>query len=62
MVNEPFVDADTAAEHLGVSRDFILKLARAGEIPAHPLTGGNAKLRRTWRFKIGEIDAAISRK
>jgi len=56
---EQFVDADVAAEFLGVSRDFLLQLARAGRIPAHPLPNGNQRLRRTWRFRISELDARM---
>jgi len=58
-MHEQFVDADAAAEFLGVSRDFLLQLARAGRIPAHPLPNGNQRLRRTWRFRISELDARM---
>jgi excisionase family DNA binding protein len=54
---EQFVDADVAAVFLGISRDFLLQLARAGRIPAHPLPNGNQRRRRTWRFRISELDA-----
>jgi excisionase family DNA binding protein len=53
---EPFVDADTAAEFLHVTRRRILDLARAGEIPAYPLGHGN---RRVWRFRLSELACAM---
>ena len=59
---ETFVDADTAAKHLGVSRDFLLKLAREDRLPAYPIPNGNRKLRRTWRFKISQLNAFMEGK
>lgn len=56
-MHEQFVDADVAAGFLGISRAFLLQLARTGQIPAHPLPVGNQRLRRTWRFRISELDA-----
>jgi excisionase family DNA binding protein len=58
-MHEQFVDADVAAKFLGVSRTFLLQLARAGQIPAHPLPNGNRRVRHTWRFRISELDAHI---
>ncbi len=55
--HEQFVDAEVAAGFLGVSRGFVLKLAREGKIPAHALTNGTECLRRTWRFRISELEA-----
>ena len=54
---EPFVDAERAAEFLVITRRHLLEMARAGEIPAHPIGGGR---RRTWRFRLSEIADAIS--
>ena len=54
---EPFVDANQAAEFLVISRRHLLELARAGNIPAHPIGGGR---RKTWRFRLSEIADAIS--
>ncbi len=54
---EPFVDANKAAEFLGITRRRLLELARAGQIPAHPIGCGK---RKTWRFRLSEIAAAIS--
>jgi excisionase family DNA binding protein len=54
---ESFVDADRAAEFLGISRRHLLELARGGDIPAHPIGTGK---RKTWRFRLSEIADAIS--
>src|ERR1700722_4235065 len=54
---EPYVDAETVARFLSVTRRQVLELARAGKIPAHPLQGSR---RRVWRFKLSEVDAAVS--
>lgn len=54
---EPFVDADAVAAFLCVERRQVLELARAGKIPSHPLLGSR---RKVWRFKLSEVDAAIS--
>ena len=49
---EGFVDADEAATFLSLPRRRVLDLARAGEIPAHPLGSGK---RKTWRFLLTEL-------
>ena len=54
---EPFVDAQTAAEFLHITRRRMLDLARAGEIPAYPLGQGK---RRVWRFRLSELACALS--
>ena len=51
---ERFVDADTAADFLGVTRRNLLQKVRAGKIPAHPLDRSAQK--REWRFKLSELD------
>jgi excisionase family DNA binding protein len=56
-VFEHFVSAEVVAEFLGVARETVLALARRGELPAHPLSGDNKRLRKTWRFKLSEISA-----
>jgi hypothetical protein len=53
---ECFVDADRAAEFLGLKRRRLLEMARAGQIPGHPLGTG---ARRTWRFRLSEIAKVI---
>jgi hypothetical protein len=37
-----------------LNRKTLLRFARQGSIPAHPLTGDK---RRKWRFLISELDA-----
>lgn len=58
-MREQFVDADVAADFLGISRAFLLQLARAGQVPAHPLPSSGKRLRRTWRFRISELNIHI---
>jgi len=53
-ITESFIDAAEAATFIGLHRKTLLRLAREGEIPAHPLTG---RRRRIWRFLISELDA-----
>jgi hypothetical protein len=50
---ESFVDAEEAAGFLRIAPRTLLAMARAGEVPAHPITTGARKL---WRFKISELD------
>ncbi len=50
---EPYVDASTAGEFLGIHPRTIQRLAREGALPAHPFGG---TLRKTWRFKLTELD------
>jgi len=40
-----------------ITRRHLLELARAGDIPAHPIGAGK---RKTWRFRLSEIADAIS--
>ena len=56
MEHEKFVSAKAAA-FLGISGTFVCRLAREGKLPAHPLPVGNRKLRRTWRFRLSELNA-----
>ena len=51
---ERFIDAGKAAEFVQLNRKTLLRFAREGSIPAHPLTGNK---RRKWRFLISELDA-----
>lgn len=57
---EPFVSADQAADVLGVKRRFLLSLARKGIAGAYPL--GTGDFRKTWRFRLSELLAAIDPK
>jgi hypothetical protein len=56
---EPFVDANTIAVHLKATRRQILEMTRRGVIPGYPL--GIGSTRRVWRYKLSEIDAAVTR-
>ena len=49
---EPFVDAEVIGKFLGIEPRRVLELARAGQLPAHPIGRGK---RRTWRFRVSEI-------
>jgi len=51
---EPFIDVGKAAEFVKLNRKTLLRCAREGSIPAHPLTGNK---RRKWRFLLSELDA-----
>jgi len=51
---EPFIDAKQASELLHLSSKTLLRFARQGVIPAHPLTGTT---RRQWRFLESELYA-----
>jgi excisionase family DNA binding protein len=53
---EPFVDANTAAEFLVITRRRVLEMARAGEIPGHAIGEGKRKM---WRFRLSELAEAI---
>jgi excisionase family DNA binding protein len=50
---EPYVDPDTAAAFLNTNRLRVIRMARSGSLPAHPLGAGK---RRQWRFKLSELD------
>jgi excisionase family DNA binding protein len=52
-IPEPYVDALEAALFLSISRKTLTRLARQGQIPAHPLGDG---VRKSWRFLKSELD------
>ena len=56
-VIEPFVDALQGAEFLAIRPRRLLEMARAGDIPAHPIGGGR---RRTWRFRLSELADSVA--
>ena len=60
MTPEPFVSADVAAKFAGITRRFLLDLARMGINGAYPL--GTGQLRKTWVFRLSELAEAIGRK
>ena len=50
--HEPFVAPERAADFLALSRKTVLKLARRGDLPAHPVGRG---VRQMWRFRLSEL-------
>lgn len=54
--HECFVDASIAADYLGCSRKYVLRLSRRGAIPAHPISFGR---RVTWRYLLSELRAWV---
>jgi hypothetical protein len=55
FVFEPYVDAEEAARFLKVTPRRVKEMARAGNIPAHPVDP-NAE-RKEWRFLLSELSA-----
>jgi excisionase family DNA binding protein len=55
---EPYVGPEAAADFLKISRLKIIRMARAGNLPAHSLGSGQ---RRQWRFKLSELDKHMQR-
>jgi hypothetical protein len=51
---EPFVDPDSAATFLGITRRALLQKVRAGKLPGYPLDPAAKK--KDWRFKLSELD------
>jgi hypothetical protein len=56
---ENFVDADAAGKFLGLTKRRVLEMARNLELPGHSLGSGK---RRTWRFRLSELSAAVTAK
>jgi hypothetical protein len=54
---EPYVDAQCVAEHLSLTRREVLKLTRAGKLPAHAIDPSAA--RKIYRYKLNEIDNVL---
>src|SRR5579863_7497528 len=53
---EPFVDEFVIAQFLGLKPRRVLEMARANELPAHPI----GRTRKTWRFRLSEVDSYFS--
>lgn len=53
---EPFVDEVVIARFLQLTPRRVLELARAGQIPSHPI----GRTRKTWRFRLSEIEDHFS--
>jgi excisionase family DNA binding protein len=52
---EHFVDGDTAATFLGITRRTLLQKVREGKIPGHALDPSAEK--KDWRFLLSELHA-----
>jgi excisionase family DNA binding protein len=52
-----WIDAHEAADYLKVKYRTILKWAKAGNVPAHPVISGRKRI--TWRFLKSELDRAM---
>jgi excisionase family DNA binding protein len=55
---EQFVDANTVAVYLKITRRQVLEMTRSGILPGYPLGTGSS--RRVWRFKLSEVDACVT--
>jgi hypothetical protein len=55
---EPYLSPEVAAKYLGISRRELLAHTRSGRFVGHAVDP-NAR-RKDWRFKISELDAAMS--
>ncbi len=51
---EPLLTSEELARHLGVDENTVYRWSRAGRIPA-------LKVGRWWRFRVGEVEAALAR-
>jgi excisionase family DNA binding protein len=56
-VESQWLTATEAALYLKVQPRTVLKWAKTGTIPAHPLSGSK---RVTWRFLKSELDAMLN--
>ena len=57
---EPYVDSEKGAAFLGVASRTLNEMARKGEVPAYQWGLGNQ--RRTWRFKLSDLDSYMKSK
>jgi excisionase family DNA binding protein len=55
--HEPYVSPEVAAEFLGLTRETVIRMARARRLPAHPIKGSGRK--HWWRFKLSELDKHV---
>jgi excisionase family DNA binding protein len=53
MEPEGYVSSDEAASFLKLNPRTVQRLAREGNIPAHPF---GERRRKTWRFLLSELD------
>jgi hypothetical protein len=60
MAPEPFVSAQEAAKFVGISRRFLIELARRGLTGAYPI--GTGESRKTWVFRLSELASGIGKR
>ena len=53
-VNEPWVDVEEVAAHLGVAKESVYRWVEGKGLPAH-------RVGRLLRFKLSEVDAWVKR-
>jgi len=56
QIKEFPIGPEDAAAFLKIARSTVMALARAGKIPAHPVTNGR---RKRWLFFISELAAYV---
>ena len=56
---EPYVDSVVAGQFLGLHPVTVMRLAREGHLPGHPVR--HAK-RRQWRFLLSELSSWLARR
>jgi hypothetical protein len=60
LLVEPYVDSGRGSAFLGVASRTLNEMARRGIVPAYQWGLGNQ--RRTWRFKLSELDSYMKSK
>ena len=59
MALEPYVDSVAAGQFLGIHPVTVMRLAREGHLPGHPLRDTK---RRKWRFLLSELSDWLAQK
>lgn len=57
MTLEAYVDSSVAAGFLGLHPVTVMRLARTGAIPGHPVRGAR---RKQWRFLLSELSTWLA--
>ncbi len=60
MEKEPYVSAEAAAKFMGISRRFLLDIARMGVAGAYAI--GTGQQRKRWIFRLSELSSAVDPK
>jgi predicted site-specific integrase-resolvase len=58
--DEPMVSASVIHRELGIPPSTLLRLVKAGQLPAHEVTQPWHRNRR-WLFKVSEVRAALEK-